>query len=122
MAARVIPRFISPALKQTAGLVQCMLRAWMNMPEDLASFVLAAVMESRYSRAQQLKQHLAIIQTVKVDLDHFFERVMSPEFTVKLLEDLHTEGLLTRAQVSQAELYALAVVDKDGQWKQEGAS
>lgn len=115
------PKLISPALRKTASLVHCMLVDWMHMPDHLASYTLAAIMESRFARPTQLKQHLAILQTGTGDLDHFFDRIATPAFVVALCEDLAVEGLLTRSQATQAEHYALAVVDKDGQWKGETA-
>jgi hypothetical protein len=38
--------------------------------------------------------------------------------TVQLCDDLHTEGLLTRQQATQAQHYVQAATNKHGLWKE----
>jgi hypothetical protein len=105
-----------PQMRTTAELLKLLLEDWWLMPPDLVRLVLGALLAARYSRAVDLKRHCAVMTTIHTDLDSFFARICTPDFCMDLLDDLVTEGLLTRSESSRAQEFLLQRTTKDGAW------
>ncbi len=109
-------RHRAPAIANTAAILHILCVEWWQMPAELEQVVLGALMESRYSRAVDLKRQLAVIQGIPTRMPRFLAQHLTPTACVALVEDLRHEGLLTRQQASAAEEYILAVTSKEGTW------
>jgi hypothetical protein len=107
------------AVVNTASILHVLLDQWLHLPTALEELVLAAVMEARWSRACELKRHLAVVQAMPTDLDHFFTRVVTPAFLVQLLADLEAEQLLSHPQRIHAEECVLGQVSREGTWRND---
>jgi hypothetical protein len=116
MRRRPLGPHLGPQLGVTATLLTMLLEEWWLMPPDLVRLVRSALLASRFTRAVTLKQHCAVLTTIATDLDDFFGRVCTPDFTISLLDDLVLEGLLSRQDSSRAQEYVLHRTTRDGAW------
>ena len=89
----MVPKLISPALRNTASLVHCMLAEWMQMPEDPRERSVGRNYGKFVCQAHPAQVASGDYSTWEaIDLDHFFARIMTPQFTIALCEDSGHRG------------------------------
>jgi hypothetical protein len=101
------------AITQT-GLQALVYECW-HVPPRLRKRLLHALLHARCERAQTLRFQSALVG--HSDLDSVFLRILTPQFTVAMIEDFHVLGLFSRQEATQIEDAILHVVNKDGLWK-----
>jgi hypothetical protein len=78
-----------------------------------------ALADAQASRAVTLRQQIALVGHVRIDLDHLCVKVVTPQNMVAVIEDLVREGQLRRAQGTHIEEALLQQVDRYGCWQGE---
>ena len=76
-----------------------------------------ALERARYDRPTQMRRQFALVGFAKMDLDHLFLEVITPQYVVEIVEDLVRERQLRRLQATRLEEKILETVDAQGQWK-----
>lgn len=107
-----------------ARLTSIALRYW-QIPLSECDAFRKAVLNSSWSRAQALRQQLALMDarypTVQgpreSDAQHTFDTVITPRFIMALLHDLVLEVRLTPRQCRTIQEAILRAVDRSGKWK-----
>jgi hypothetical protein len=97
---------------------------WQLSPYD-TTVLWAAIWRSRWSRAHELRQYLALVGgkvatsqgRIMLDTTQLLQRVLLPPAVMTLLEELYRERRLSRAQASHLQTCILQSVSKEGGWK-----
>jgi hypothetical protein len=92
---------------------------WWGMSPEESTQLWGALARSRWSRPVALRQHLALVGSMRLDLDHLFLDILTPQETIRVIEDLVKEKQLRRHKATKLEEHILALVDATGQWKAE---
>lgn len=92
--------------------------AYWELPEDLARTWWAALALSRWSRPTSWRQMLMLYaQGTTSGTHHLIHEVSSPVEVMTVVEDLHHERRLTRAQTTRIEEHILTWVSGDCTWR-----
>ena len=78
-----------------------------------------ALAEARSTRPVALRQSLALVGTMPLDLEHLCSQLLTPAAVVAILEDLVRERQLRRSQATHIAETILHQVDARGHWRGE---
>jgi hypothetical protein len=96
-----------------------------GVPEKEAKSLIRVLLSSPCARVKTLRERLTLCRvavptvrgSVDIDAAHVFREVVTPEFVIRMLNDLQVVGSLSLGQVRMIETSVLQVVTATGAWK-----
>jgi hypothetical protein len=96
----------------------CFCEAFLGLPPLLTKRFWTAVCQSSWSQARSIKQNCLLHDTMgrHLDFSGLTDRDLAPKKLITLVEDLGTQGLLSRKEATTIEEAVLRQTTKDGRW------